>query len=155
VNIESLNNYFWGRFDIENNYNGQVGYLKDSNMKGRVTVFRSGKLISTGAKSIDSSIEQLDIAYQLLLNNKFITKTIIESKIRNIVATSKLNEFSFDSFIHRHGVLYEPEQFPGAIYKTKHSTTVLVFSSAKVVITGAKEEKQITDTIYDLKGIFN
>lgn len=29
VDVSELNNYSWGRYDTENNYNGKVGYVKD------------------------------------------------------------------------------------------------------------------------------
>ncbi len=150
IDIYSFNNYSWGRFDIENNYNGRVGYVKDSVMKGRVTVFLSGKIISTGARSTYSSIEQLEKTHDILLMYKFIKKTNIESKIRNIVATYKIKEFLFDRFIKTASVIYEPDQFPGAIFKTKHSTTILIFSNGKIVITGAKDEKQLINSIEDI-----
>lgn len=151
VDIYSFNSYNWGRFDHENNYNGRVGYVKDFNMDGRVTVFLSGKLISTGAKSVISSIKQLEQTRDILYLYKLIKKTHIESSVRNIVATYKIKEnFSFDRFIRMASVIYEPEQFPGAIYKTKHSTTVLVFSSGSLVIVGAKVEQQLNDSIEEI-----
>ena len=68
VKIENLNEYNWGRYDLVDNYNGKVGYVKDDYFEGRVTVFESGKLISTGAKSIHKSIEQLEGTLSLLVN---------------------------------------------------------------------------------------
>lgn len=44
-------NHPWGRYDLEY-YGGRCGYVKDKKMIGRVTVFLSGKMISTGAKSV-------------------------------------------------------------------------------------------------------
>jgi transcription initiation factor TFIID TATA-box-binding protein len=40
--------------------------------------------------------------------------------------------------------MYEPEQFPGLIYRMRDPRVVLlIFSSGKMVITGAKEEKEV------------
>jgi transcription initiation factor TFIID TATA-box-binding protein len=150
VNIESFNNYSWGRFDVINNYSGQVGYIKDVTMIGRVTVFRSGKMISTGARSLNSSVEQLKNSYHILLNMNLIRETPIITKTQNIVATSKIKDIPFHSFIRRQGVIYEPDQFVGAIYKTKFNTTMLVFTSGSVVITGAKEESQLVNSIKEI-----
>ncbi len=150
ININSFNNYTWGRYDVENNYNGQVGYVKDSNMNGRVTVFRSGKMISTGARSINSSIEQSNRTYDILLSHNFVRYTVFQTKIQNIVATHKVDDIPFSHLIRQQGVMYEPDQFPGAIYKTNHRTTVLIFSSGSLVITGAKEEIQLADSIKEI-----
>ena len=46
--------YPWGSYDLER-YGGRCGYVKDDEIQGRVTVFLSGKMISTGAKSIPGS----------------------------------------------------------------------------------------------------
>lgn len=39
VEISKFNSYDWGRYDLVNNYNGRVGYVKDKFMEGRTTVF--------------------------------------------------------------------------------------------------------------------
>ena len=42
--------------------------------------------------------------------------------------------------------MYEPEQFPGLVYRMKDpKTVVLIFGSGKIVITGAKYEKQVPE----------
>jgi len=49
----------WGRYDTEI-YGGKCGYIKDITMRGRVTVFLSGKMISTGADGVSQSLKQLN-----------------------------------------------------------------------------------------------
>jgi len=152
VQITKLNDYDWGRYDIVNNYNGRVGYVKDNEMDGRTTVFLSGKLISTGAKSLDQSIEQLYKTKQLLRDNGFIKDVAIHPEIRNIVATFDFKkQIDFKKIVGRKGVIYEPEQFPGVIYKSPCKPACLIFSSGKIVIAGSKTESQIKETIKDLK----
>ena len=55
-------------------------------MQGRVSVFLSGKMISTGAKGVSISILQLHHALELLVSNK-LAKTIELECVQNIVAT--------------------------------------------------------------------
>ena len=58
IDITKFNEFHWGRMLVlENNYNGRVAYIKDSKMQGRVTIFQSGKMISTGAKSINQAAD--------------------------------------------------------------------------------------------------
>ena len=40
-------------------------------------------------------------------------------------------------------IIYEPDQFPGAIFKTSQGPVCLIFSTGKVVIVGSKSEEQI------------
>jgi len=119
VEITRLNDYDWGRYDLVGNYNGRVGYVKDDQMDGRTTGFLLGKLISTGAKSLDNSIEQLYRTKQLLRDNGFIKDVVIYPEIRNIVVTFDFKKhIFFKKMVGRKGVIYEPEQFPGLIYKS-------------------------------------
>jgi len=154
VEIARLNGYSWGRFDVVDNYNGKVGYVKDKSMDGRTSVFLSGKLISTGAKSLKKSREQLYRTKKLLLQADFIKNVTIQPEIRNIVVTFDINKrIDFENIINKKTVIYEPDQFPGLIYKSNIGTTCLIFSSGKIVIVGSKSEEQIERTIEDLKNI--
>jgi transcription initiation factor TFIID TATA-box-binding protein len=50
--------------------------------------------------------------------------------------------------------MYEPEQFPGAIYRMNDPKVVLlVFSSGKLVITGARREEQVYEAVERMRGI--
>ena len=50
--------------------------------------------------------------------------------------------------------MYEPEQFPGAIYRmAEPKVVILIFSTGKLVITGAKEEKQVHEAVEKIKAI--
>ena len=41
-------------------------------------------------------------------------------------------------------MMYEPEQFPGAVYRMDEpKVVILIFSSGNLVITGAKSEEQV------------
>lgn len=151
IEITKFNEFEWGRYDVVNNYNGCVGYVKDKLMEGRTTVFLSGKLISTGAKSLRKSALQLYRTKEILVQEDFIQDVPIEPRIRNIVATVDFKEpIDFPNIIRRKTVNYEPDQFPGLIYKSSVGTTSLIFSSGKVVIAGSKSEEQIIASIQDL-----
>jgi transcription initiation factor TFIID TATA-box-binding protein len=41
-------------------------------------------------------------------------------------------------------MMYEPEQFPGAMYRTEEGPTCLIFASGKIVIAGARSETQLS-----------
>jgi TATA-box binding protein (TBP) (component of TFIID and TFIIIB) len=84
-----FNQYAWGRYDTEI-YGGRCGYIKDITMKGRVTVFLSGKMISTGAVGVSQSIEQLNQTKTLLLEARLILDVVLNPKVQNIVATINL-----------------------------------------------------------------
>ena len=71
-------------------------------------------------------------------------------KIENIVAMATLNvRISLESLIeHLEGSEYEPEQFPGLVYRVKDpKSATLIFSSGKVVCTGARNIEDVTIVI--------
>ena len=84
--------FSWGRYDLEC-YGGRRGYVKDERIRGRVTVFLSGKIISTGAKDIGESIEQSEHAMMLLVKTN-LRLVKLEPVVQNIVAT-----LEFDNII--------------------------------------------------------
>jgi TATA-box binding protein (TBP) (component of TFIID and TFIIIB) len=43
-------------------------------------------------------------------------------------------------------VIYEPEQFPALIYKTREGPTCLIYASCKIVVSGAKSEDNLSRT---------
>jgi transcription initiation factor TFIID TATA-box-binding protein len=146
INITRFNDYAWGRYDIENNYNGRVGYVKDKGMQGRVSVFTTGKLISTGAKSILHSIVQLEHTKNNLVRNGLAKKVTLRPKVQNIVATASVGgqiDLNHVAKVMPRSI-YEPEQFPGLIHKTDGGPTFLIFASGKIIIAGAKSELELT-----------
>ena len=64
--------------------------MKDKKIQGRVIVFISGKMISTGGKNIRNSVEQLKHTVEILAREKIIKRTKIEPKVQNVVATQML-----------------------------------------------------------------
>ena len=152
VEIRRFNDFPWGNYDNEV-YGGRCGYIKTKEIQGKVTVFSSGKLISTGAKSIENSIKQLEIAKDLLLRADFINEIKLDPKVRNIVATLDLGKKVNLNILatQLHGSTLEPEHFPGLIVKTIFRTTCLIFKTGKIVIVGAKTKEEIEKTINGLK----
>ncbi|MCX8163078.1 MAG: hypothetical protein N3D10_00800 [Candidatus Micrarchaeota archaeon] len=67
-------------------------------------------------------------------------------RIENIVASADLNlELDLYSISFKvYDVEYEPEQFPGAIFKLKEpKSSLLLFKNGKIICTGCKSEKEV------------
>lgn len=144
VDVTSFKNYPWGEYDQEI-YRGICGYIKDHNIRGKVTIFITGKMISLGAKTVENSIAQLRYASNLLHETCLIkTNRIEEPKVRNIVATIHLRKSIDFSYLFK--VLdkyeYDPESFPAVIFRHKYGTC-LIFKSGNIIINGVKSEKNL------------
>lgn len=70
--------------------------------------------------------------------------------IENVVSSASLDQdIDLNSIVRVFpGVEYHPEQFPGLVYRLKKpKTATLVFSSGKMVCTGAKSERQAREAV--------
>ncbi len=127
---------------------GLIYRLKEP--KTATLLFRSGKVVCTGAKSLD------EVKLAISKVSKQIGRAGIEIKIepkievQNIVASSDLGqEINLNAIAISLGlekVEYEPEQFPGLVYRLDSpKVVVLLFGSGKLVCTGARKPSDVGD----------
>ncbi|MBI5389113.1 TATA-box-binding protein [Candidatus Woesearchaeota archaeon] len=114
--------------------------------KTSALVFSSGKVVCTGAKSMDKVEESIKKIIKSLekIGIKIKIKPVI--KIQNIVASGSVGmDLNLNVLAMKLGnVEYEPEQFPGLVYKLDEAkATFLLFSNGKVVCTGTKSEEEV------------
>lgn len=116
--------------------------------KSAILIFHSGKLVCTGAKNL----EQVEKALETTVDNLTRAGVVITEKptfqVQNIVASADLgHEINLNAVAVTLGldrVEYEPEQFPGLVYRlTVPKVVVLLFGSGKMVCTGAKTEDDV------------
>jgi len=115
-------------------------------------VFSSGDIICTGAKNIgdieDSMIKTIDKIEESGIS--VINEPEVE--IQNIVTSLDLKkELNLVDIVMNpllKNVEYEPEKFPGLVYKMDGSSvTLLIFGSGKIVCTGAEKLEEASDAI--------
>lgn len=118
--------------------------------KTTALIFRSGKMVCTGAKSEqDSKKASGQYAKQLKkIGNKDVRLT--NFVIQNIVASHDVKfQIKLESLLNKSqqqaaDVRYDPEVFPGLIFKmTNPKVVLLIFASGKIVLTGAKHRQEI------------
>jgi len=132
-------------------------YLKDSRTKGKVSVFSSGKMISIGTKSFRDARQDLKYAAQRLVDLRLIESVRVKVRLQNIVAVSDTGiPFDLESLSQIfHNLIYEPEQFPGAIYWAPEleGAAMLLFPSGKIVVTGLKRQELLPAVRKLLEGL--
>jgi len=110
-------------------------------------LFKSGRVICTGAKNIDDIQNAVGQTYKKLKGLGFdVIKPQI--KVQNIVASIdlhvKLNLLELSLALGLENIEYEPEIFPGMVYRLDDPKVVfLFFGSGKIVCTGAKREQDV------------
>jgi len=143
--------------DVEWNpeqFPGAVFRLK--NPKTATLLFRTGKMVCTGAKSEELARKAVKKVVQLLRKRKIKIKKEATVTIQNIVASINLGgrvhlEEAARSLPRS---MYEPEQFPGLIHRMLDpKTVILIFSSGKLVCTGGKTEKDVYRSVNQLHNL--
>ena len=132
---------------------GLVYRLK--NPKTATLLFRSGKANCTGAKTIEDVRTTIKIIGEKLEKIGVEIYKNQEIVIQNIVATSNLHgELNLSEVAISLGlenVEYEPEQFPGLVYRIREPKVVmLLFGSGKIVCAGARKIEDVSLAVENL-----
>src|SRR2546428_677945 len=109
--------------------------------KTAILLFRSGKVVCTGAKSLENVKTAIDLVAKQIEAAGISIKKNPEIEVQNIVATSDLGApLDLNAVAITLGpgaVEYEPEQFPGLVYRIDEPKVVLLmFGSGKVAPGG-------------------
>ncbi len=124
--------------------------------KTATLIFTSGKMVCTGSKSEAMARKAVKTVVQNLRKGKIKIKKDAVVTIQNIVASINLG-----GKIHLEQAartlsrsMYEPEQFPGLIHRmVDPKTVILLFSSGKLVCTGAKHEEDVYRSVNNLHSL--
>ncbi|ODN02346.1 TATA-box-binding protein [Orchesella cincta] len=116
-------------------------------------IFSSGKMVCTGAKSEEDSRlaarKYARIVQKLGFHAKFL-----DFKIQNMVGSCDVKfPIRLEGLVLTHSQFssYEPELFPGLIYRmVKPRIVLLIFVSGKVVLTGAKVRQEIYEAFENI-----
>jgi len=118
--------------------------------KTSALIFSSGKIVSTGAKSLPKVKESVRSIIKSIgkLGIKIKVKPII--KVQNMVASGAIGmDLNLNDLAMNLGnTEYEPEQFPGLVYKLPGTrATFLLFSNGKIVCTGTRSEAKLHEAL--------
>jgi transcription initiation factor TFIID TATA-box-binding protein len=121
--------------------------------KTATLIFNSGKMVCTGAKSEKEARRAVMKVIRELKKGGIIIIGKPELKIQNIVASAALGGLiDLEKSAYELGrTMYEPEQFPGLIYRMDvPKVVILLFASGKLVCTGAKQEEDVYEAVSKL-----
>lgn len=115
--------------------------------KAAALIFGSGKIVCTGARSLDD----VKLVYKKVVS--VVRKAGVrvpkgyKVQVENIVASAKLEgRLNLETIaFNLENSEYEPEQFPGLVYRMKKpKVAFLLFGSGKVVCTGGRTIKDVS-----------
>jgi len=121
--------------------------------KTATLIFNSGKMVCTGARSEKESRRAVKTVVKELKKSGIVIIKKPDFKVVNIVASVRLGgKVDLDQAVSKLGkTMYEPEQFPGVIYRMDEpKVVILLFASGNLVCTGAKKEQDVYDAVHKL-----
>ena len=137
-------------YDVEyepEQFPGAIFKMKEP--KSSLLLFKNGKIICTGCKSEKevqaavSKTQKMLFKYAKNIRKKGKPKFTIENIVASANFAVMLDLYGIASSVH--DVEYEPEQFPGAIFKMTDpvKSSLLLFKNGKIICTGCKSEQQV------------
>ncbi|WP_114579481.1 TATA-box-binding protein [Saliphagus sp. LR7] len=120
--------------------------------KAASLIFRSGKIVCTGASSVDDLMTAVGLTFEKLRRLGLDVPEEPDVTVQNIVTSgdlgTSLNLNAIAIGLGLEAVEYEPEQFPGLVYRSDElDVVVLLFGSGKLVITGGSKPTDAEDAI--------
>ncbi len=111
-------------------------------------IFSSGKIVLTGIRDKQALTEGLNIIMKSLKSAGVKIHKEPKVAITNIVCSydlgKSINLNKVVITLNLENIEYEPEQFPGLVYRIKDPKIVaLLFSSGKIILTGGKNLEDI------------
>ncbi len=110
--------------------------------KASALIFSSGNIVCTGARNMKKVKEAIHVIIKSLEKLGIKIKIEPKIKIQNMVASGSIGmKLNLNVLaLKLRNTEYEPEQFPGLVYKLSGDTnaTFLLFSNGKIVCTGTK-----------------
>jgi len=152
IDLNSIVRLFPGVEYRPEQFPGLVYRLKKP--KTATLIFTSGKMVCTGAKSERLARKAVMKVVDELKRNGMIILGKPEIQIQNIVASAGLGgHIDLEKTTYSlQKTMYEPEQFPGLIYRMADpKVVILIFASGKLVCTGAKKEAEVPRAIAKLQ----
>jgi transcription initiation factor TFIID TATA-box-binding protein len=120
--------------------------------KATVLVFSTGKMVVTGLRQASDADEVVGEVVERIKKAKISAANPVIT-VQNIVASGDLHtpiDLNMAAVVMEYA-MYEPEVFPGLIYRMQDPKTVfLLFSTGKIVCTGGKTEEMVAEAVQKL-----
>jgi transcription initiation factor TFIID TATA-box-binding protein len=111
-------------------------------------IFSTGKIVLTGIRNNKALTDGLAIVMKSVRDAGIETHKVPKVAITNMVCSydigKRINLNKIVVTLNVENIEYEPEQFPGLVYRIKDPKIVaLLFSSGKIILTGGKTLEDI------------
>lgn len=150
VDIQTLSSELSKESNVKTDFTDENRWqlVIEFNEGGKVLLYRTGSYIIRGGSSLDTLEKTKNLWFSLIKEENIVEDTsTVDYALQNIVFSGDLKQevdltvLSIQLGINK--TEYEPEQFPGLIYRPEgFSVVILIFASGKVIITGGTKQKE-------------
>ena len=148
IPLEEMLEYMEGSYYEPEQFPGLVYRVEDP--KAAILIFSTGKIVCTGARTIEDVKKIVKKVVKIIKDSGKGNPEKYDVRIENIVASAQipsrldLDKIAFES----ENSEYEPNQFPGLVYRMKDpKATLLLFGSGKVICTGTEKIEDVEQTM--------
>ncbi len=122
--------------------------LRLGNPRTVFLLFRTGKVVHTGSRSMGQVRAGAEALISMLRGRGVRVPVVPTPRVENIVASCDLHVMVNveKAALLLDNTFYEPEVFPGLIYRD-FGVTFLIFYSGRVIVTGAKSEGEVSEAV--------
>ncbi|HLD42119.1 MAG TPA: TATA-box-binding protein [archaeon] len=127
---------------------------RPTNPRAAALIFSSGKVVCTGAKSIENAKLAMQKVADTIRGVGINVPKKFPIEVENIVASSKIKaQLNLEEIAFMlENAEYEPEQFPGLVFRiTEPRVAFLLFSSGKIICTGAHSIEDVNRALEKFK----
>jgi transcription initiation factor TFIID TATA-box-binding protein len=151
VPLEKMVEHLEGTEYEPEQFPGLVYRVKDP--KAAMLIFSSGKIVCTGARNIADVKKAIEKVAKMIKTLGLEVPKTYKIQIENIVASAQIpGRLSLDKIAFElENSEYEPNQFPGLVYRMKDpKAALLLFGSGKVICTGIRKIEDVEYAMNDL-----
>ena len=123
---------------------------RNKSPKAAILLFSTGKIVCTGARTIEDVQKVIKKVVKVIKTTGLENPKKYNIRVENVVASAQLpGRLDLDkiAFLSENSE-YEPNQFPGLVYRLKDpKATLLLFGSGKVICTGTSKIEDVKNTM--------
>jgi transcription initiation factor TFIID TATA-box-binding protein len=130
---------------------GLVYKIKDP--RASALIFSQGKIVCTGTKTLEDLEKAMKKIVARIRKAGMSMPNKYDTRVENIVASTKVDgDITLEEIATTlENSEYEPEQFPGLVYRiSEPRVAFLIFGSGRVIVAGAQNEKDIHRALHKL-----
>ena len=130
------------------NFPGLIYRRRDP--KATIIMFSTGKIVSIGSRSEETARESIIATISEIMSIEREKIRVERITTENVAAISDIGcEIDIEKAVNCGiKVMYEPEQFPGVIYRVRDNLVALIFKSGKIISVGSKSEDEARSIIH-------